>query len=204
MLNAILALAIFSTSTATRSTNTPASGITKVVIVARAGSLDVTGRSGATEIRATGHAEAPSDELLAKTKLVATRNGSELTIEAQVPDETVMMSSPTMDMEVTLPAGVAVVIRDGSGSIKTNGTGALDVTDGSGSMEIENVTGNVRITDGSGSIEVKKVSGSVVITDDGSGAVDVDDVRGDFTVLRKGSGHVEYERIGGKVSVPKK
>jgi DUF4097 and DUF4098 domain-containing protein YvlB len=203
VINALLALALLS-STATRNTTTPAGGVTRVTIIARGGSLTVNGHGGMSDIKATGHIEAPSDELLAKTKLVATRSGSEVTIETQVPEETVLLSSTTMDLEVNLPAGVAVVIRDGSGSIKTNGTGALDVTDGSGSIDIDGVTGNVRITDGSGSIEVEKVTGNVVVTDDGSGAVNVSDVRGDFTVMRKGSGHIEYERISGKVSVPQK
>jgi hypothetical protein len=200
----IIALAIFPTSTATRTTNTPASGITRVVIISRAGSLTVTGRNGATEIRSTGKAEASSDAELAKTQIVASHQGSQLTIEELVPDGSFLSSSPTIDMEVTVPTGVPVVIRDGSGSINVNDTGDLDVTDGSGSIDIENVTGNVRITDGSGSIDVKKVSGSVTITDDGSGSVNVADVRGNFTVQQKGSGHIDYERIGGKVSVPKK
>lgn len=204
MTTALFALALLLSSTATRNTTTPASGVTRVTIIARAGSLTVNGHGGMSDIKATGRIEAPTDALLAKTKLVATRSGSEVTIEAQVPEETVLMSSTTMELEVNLPAGVAVVIKDSSGSITTKDTGPLDVTDGSGSIDIDGVTGNVRISDDSGSIEVEKVTGSVVITDDGSGEVNVSDVRGDFTVMHKGSGHIEYARISGKVSVPKK
>jgi DUF4097 and DUF4098 domain-containing protein YvlB len=184
MLTAILALALVST--------TPAGGITKVVIIARAGSLAVNGRSSAAEIRATGNGESPD------AKLVARRDGAQLTIEAVTPDDT------SLDFDVMLPTGVAVSINDGSGSMTVKNVGELDVTDGSGSMDIDGVTGNVRISDGSGSIDVKHVSGSVTITNDGSGAVNASDVRGDFTVLKKGSGHVEYERIGGRMWVPKK
>ena len=184
MLHALLALALSST--------TPASGITKVVIIGRAGSLDVNGRSGATEIRATGKPESPD------AKLVATRSGSQLTIEAVTPDD------KALDFEVVVPAGVAVKINDGSGELNVKNVGELDVTDGSGSIDIDGVTGNVRVSDGSGSIDVKNLSGSVTITDDGSGSVNVTDVRGDFTVLKKGSGHVEHARIGGRVSLPQK
>ena len=184
MLHALLALALSST--------TPASGITKVVIIGRAGSLDVNGQSGVTEIRATGKSESHD------AKLVATRSGSQLTIEAVTPDDR------ALDFDVTLPAGVAVKIDDGSGELNVKNVGQLDVTDGSGSLSIDGVTGNVRISDGSGSIDVKNVSGSVTITDDGSGSVNVTDVRGDFTVLKKGSGHVDYARIGGRVSVPRR
>lgn len=184
MLHALLALAL--------STTTPASGITKVVIIGRAGSLDVSGRSGVTDIRSTGKSDSRD------AKLVATRSGSQLTIEAVTPDD------KALDFEVTVPPGVAVKIDDGSGELSVKNVGELDVTDGSGSIDIDGVTGNVRISDGSGSIDVKNVSGSVTITDDGSGSVNVTDVRGDFTVLKKGSGHIEHARIRGRVSLPQK
>src|SRR5690349_5007114 len=111
MLTAIFALALVS--------NTPASGITKVVIIARAGSLAVNGQSGATEIRASGNGESPD------AKLVSRRNGSQLTIEAVTPDDT------SLDFDVTLPTGVALSINDGSGSMTVKNVGELDVTDGS-------------------------------------------------------------------------
>jgi len=197
------ALALASTS-APRAVSTSANGVTKVVIVARAGSLEVNGVAGATEIKANGTADAPSDDVLKKVQLVATRSGTQVTIEAQIPDGTFLLSSPQLDFKVSLPAGVPVVIHDSSGEMTVKNVGELDVKDSSGSIDIDGVTGNVRIADSSGSIEVEKVTGSVTITEDGSGAVTVKDVRGDFTVQKKGSGHVDYERIGGKVSVPPK
>src|SRR6185369_4950401 len=99
ILHALLALAAVST------TPVPATGITKVVIIGRAGSLDVNGQSGVTDIRATGKAESPEG------KLVATRSGSQLTIEAVTPD------GKALDFEVTLPRGIAVKIDDGSGEL---------------------------------------------------------------------------------------
>ncbi len=198
MLTALLALALLSSPSATRTASAPASGVTRVVINASTGSLRVTGRSGASEIIANGTASAKDDAALAKTQVTIRRNGSELRIEAQVPE------NASLDLEVKVPTEVTVEIHDGSGTLFVTNSGNLDITDGSGSMEIDTVTGNVRITDGSGSIDVKKVKGSVTITDDSSGSVHVADVTGDFTVLHKGSGHVDYERVGGKVSVPKK
>jgi len=187
-----------SSPTATRTASAPAAGVSRIVINAATGSLRVNGRSGASEIIASGTASASNDALLAKTQVTTRRNGSELRIEAQVPE------SASLDLEVKVPTDVLVEIHDGSGTLFVTNVGNLDITDGSGSMEIDTVTGNVRITDGSGSIEVKKVKGSVTITDDSSGSVHVADVTGDFTVLHKGSGHVDYERVGGRVSVPPK
>src|ERR1041385_201521 len=163
MLNAILALTLFS-STATRTASTPASGVTKVVIIARAGSLDVKGENGVTEIRAKGEAEASSDDVLKKMQLVATRSGSTVTIEAQIPEDSSWIgSSPTLGFEVTEPAGMAVTIKDGSGSMTVKNIGELDITDGSGSIDIDGVTGNVRISDGSGGVEIERVNGNVTI-----------------------------------------
>src|SRR5581483_2287448 len=198
MLTALFAVALLSSPSATRTASAPASGVTRVVINASTGSLRVTGRSGASEIIASGKASAKDDALLARTQVTARRNGSELRIEAQVPE------SASLDLEVKVPSEVMVEIHDGSGTLFVTNAGSLDITDGSGSMEIDTVHGNVRITDGSGSIDVKNVNGSVTITDDASGSVHVADVTGDFTVLHKGSGYIEYERVGGRVSLPPK
>ena len=201
MLIAILALSLM--PEAPRATTTPATGVTKVVVIASAGSLKVNGRGGATEIKATGTAYASTESLLEKTQLVATRSGSQVTIEAQIPETTVLPSG-SLDFDVSVPANVAVEVRDGSGSIDIDNVASVDLNDGSGSIEIENVSGSIRITDGSGSIDVKKVGGSVTVTADGSGSVSVADVKGDFTVGKKGSGHIDYERVSGKVNIPRK
>jgi hypothetical protein len=47
----------------------------------------------------------------------------------------------------------------------------VDVSDGSGSLNIAVVDGNVAITDGSGSIDVRDVSREVTIHEAGSGSV---------------------------------
>jgi hypothetical protein len=210
------------TNTAPRSAALSAAGATRITIVGRAGSLKVAGRNGANEVRATGTACASSRGDLADIQLRATRSGSEIRIEAEVPDISgSWWGERRLDFEVSLPANVKVEVVDGSGELTIENTGPLDVEDGSGeltirhvngnlsvhdgsgAMTIEDVTGNVRIHDGSGSIDVHRVSGSVTLND-GSGSVDVVDVGGDFTVESKGSGHVSYERIRGKVDVPRR
>lgn len=210
------------TNTAPRSAALPLAGATRVVVIGKAGSLKIAGRAGAGEVRATGTACTSSREELSQIQLRATRRGSEIVIEAEVPDITMSMwGERRLDFEVSLPSTVPLKVVDGSGELTIENTAALDVddgsgsltihhvtgnlsvTDGSGSLEIADVTGNVRIHDGSGSIEVRRVSGSVVLND-GSGSVDVTDVGGDLIVESKGSGHVTYDRIRGKVDVPRR
>jgi hypothetical protein len=207
--------------TANRSARVTANGISHVTVVGRAGTLKIEGRAGANEINASGPACASTKSLLDDVKLNATRTGSELRIEVEMPDDLVMQSA-TLDLTVTLPRGLATTVRDGSGEATVSGTGNLDVTDGSGALtiqdvvgdltvvdgsgnlEIDRVTGNVSVTDGSGAIDIRRVSGSVRIPRDGSGTVDVIDVAGNLIVDIKGSGQVSYARVTGHVAVPRR
>lgn len=209
-------------NSAARSASLPLSGATHVTIIGKAGSLKVVGRAGATEVRATGTACASSKGELNDIQLRATRSGSEIRIEAEIPEVSLSLwGERRLDFEVSLPNSVPVKVVDGSGELTIENTAALDVDDGSGaltirsvggdlsvhdgsgSMHIFDVKGNVRIHDGSGSIEVSKVTGSVRLND-GSGSVDVLDVGGDFIVESKGSGHVTYDRVRGRVDVPRR
>jgi hypothetical protein len=205
-------------ATAPRNVIVPAAGITRVVIVGRAGSLKVTGRDGAAEIRATGTACASSSKLLADIKLVGSRHGSEFRIEAETPD-VLLWGSASLPFEVILPTNVVTVVEDGSGELTIAHTGELHVTDGSGGLSISdvrgnlevddgsgeltirNVTGDVRVKDGSGAISVDHVGGSVSIPDDGSGSLSVHDVRHNVSIDSKGSGHVSVTDVGGNFSV---
>lgn len=125
-------------------------------------------------------------------------------------------SSARIDLEINLPAGIAVNIDDGSGSIDVtdveadvsidDGSGSIDlqnvasvnIDDGSGSIGISNATGDVSIIDGSGSINVRSVGGSVTI-DDGSGGINVSDVEQDLIIVDDGSGGVRFSEIRGAV-----
>ncbi len=207
---------------APRKVSASAAGVTRVNVVGRAGSLRVTGRSGVGEVVATGTACATDTDDLQRIQLVSRRDGSELRIEAVVPDDGswFRFNQGSLDFEVVLPIGMPVEVTDGSGSLEISdvgevsvldGSGELrirsvrgnaDIRDGSGSIDISDVTGNVEVNDGSGSMEIKNVGGSVLIGSDGSGGVEVDNVKGNLEVRRKGSGGVDYERIGGRVSVP--
>ena len=198
-----------------------ASGATRVVVVGKAGTLRVTGRQQA-DVTASGTACTSDRDLLGEMNIVARRDGSDVIVEAVIPERVGLFGwfEARLDLEVNVPANLPVVVRDGSGSLEIENVGALDVTDGSGEVEIRgvrgdvevtdgsgqvtirNVSGNVEIRDGSGSIEIDDVGGSVLVRADGSGSIDVSDVKGDFTVDRDGSGGVDYQRVAGKIRIP--
>lgn len=206
---------------AARRVATPAAGVTRITIIGRAGSLRVEGRNGAGEVSANGTACASSQSTLDEVKLVASRSGSDLTVEAVIPDDLVLESA-ALDFSVVVPANIPLRVRDGSGSTDIMNVASLDVTDGSGDLnirqvngnltiddgsggiDVQDVTGDVTITDGSGSIDVTRVGGSVSIPRDGSGSIDITDVRRDVTIVTKGSGGVNVAKVGGNFTVDRK
>jgi len=125
-------------------------------------------------------------------------------------------SNARIDLEINVPAGIAVSIDDGSGSIDVenihadlsidDGSGAIglqnvanvNIDDGSGSIDVSMASGDVSIVDGSGSIDVRSVNGSVRI-DDGSGSIKVIDVEEDLIIVDDGSGGVSFADVRGTV-----
>jgi hypothetical protein len=191
---------------ASRTAVQSAAGVTRVVIIARAGFLHVEGRPGATEIRASGQACAANESQLAGIVLSGSRSGSEVRIEAIVPsdDRSFFSASPKLDFTVTLPAGIAVDIDDTSGEMTIKNVGNAKINDTSGGIDIRHVTGNLTIRDTSGGIEIEDVTGDVLIPYDTSGGVDIRGVGGSVTIEEKGSGSVEIHNVKRSVLIGKK
>jgi len=187
--------------TAPRNLTASAAGVTKVVIHADAGSLQVAGKPGVTQIATAGTACTSDDDFLDRITLSQRRDGSTLYIEANIPDRTVIFGffQARLDFAVTLPVGLAVTIDDDSGWIKTSNTGALSIDDDSGSIEVRNVRGPVTIDDDSGDISIDAVIGNVTISDD-SGSIDVKNVNGSVEI-EDDSGGIAIARIEGTVHI---
>ncbi|HEU5184001.1 MAG TPA: hypothetical protein VFU01_05495 [Gemmatimonadaceae bacterium] len=182
-----------------------ARGASRIVIVARAGWLRVEGKSDATEVVAEGTARAPRDDLLDKITLTGTREGDVVRIVVELPDTKGMEwdwdndNPPSLDLTVNVPSTIPVEIEDSSGEMRVHGTGALEIRDGSGAIEIREVGGALRVEDGSGGVEIENVRGDVTV-EDGSGEIDVRDVTGSVS-LRDGSGSITARGVGGSVHV---
>jgi hypothetical protein len=206
--------------TAKRHVATPMTGITKVVIHAESGSLEVTGTPGATQIVADGTACTSDDDFLPRMTLSLSKSGSELHVDANIPEKTILFGffSSRLDFAVTLPAGLPVVIDDGSGWMKVSNTGNTSIDDGSGSIEVRNVHGPLVIHDGSGAIEIDGVIGNVNVEDesgelavrnvngsveieDGSGAISVARVEGSLRIRDDGSGSISVQNVRRDVTV---
>jgi hypothetical protein len=204
-----------------RQADADAGGATKVRVEAKAGELRIMGEEGLSEVQARGTACAKNEKTLAKVQLRAERSGDEIHVVAEVPDG--WGDDGRLDMELRVPASLAVEVEDGSGEIEIDNVASLRLKDGSGEIEVTGVRGSVVVEDGSGSIEILDVAGDVIIENDGSGeivvrgvgqdvrverdgsgSIRVEDVGGSFTVDRDGSGSIEHAGVEGEVDIPRK
>lgn len=229
----ILLAAGFSTAEAAdyeevRDLSLNAEGITALQIEAGAGSLTVTGVEESSTIAVEAIIRVPDEDpedareiIESRLALSLERDGDRAVLESRFEDGSWFSGdSGSIQLEVRVPAALALDIEDGSGSIAVrNVTGDIDVADGSGSIDLvqvggrvtiddgsgsisaEQVGGDISITDGSGSLDVSRVEGSVVI-EDGSGGITVSGVAGDVEILEAGSGSLSISEVQGRTLTP--
>lgn len=187
-----------------RDANVDARGARSVTIDAHAGLLRVEGRQGINEVRVRGTARASRQSRLPDIKLIAERRGDAVYIKADIPEHNSGWRDGDhymgLDLVIEVPTTLRLDVADGSGEAEFNNTGAIDLEDGSGSIEIRGARGSVRIRDGSGSIVIDGVQGGVRVSD-GSGEIRANNVTGDFTVEEDGSGSIDVSRVGGTMRV---
>lgn len=199
-------------------------GISAFEIDAGAGSLEITGVADLQVIQVTATIKVPDKdadeaiEIIAKDlKLSLEKKLDRAILEADFDHRSWFFDdSPSVDLDIRVPHGLALHVDDGSGSIKVinvradvsidDGSGSIkieqansvSIDDGSGSIKIAGVQGDVWIEDGSGSITVEHVGGSVTI-DDGSGGIDVLDVEHDLIIVDDGSGSLNATDVRGTI-----
>ncbi|MGI9225894.1 MAG: hypothetical protein ACR2QX_15525 [Woeseiaceae bacterium] len=200
-------------------------GLAEFVIDAGAGSLVVTGVDGARDITVTATIviedknEEAAQKLIAKRlDLKLERDGDRAKLESGFKSGWGWDANARIDLDIRMPAGLALqvddgsgsttitgvtadmLVDDGSGSVQVTTAGSVTVDDGSGSITVSDASGDVDINDGSGSIDIRRVGGSVKI-DDGSGSIKVDDVENDLIIVDDGSGSVTYTNVRGAVEL---
>lgn len=123
-----------------------------------------------------------------------------------------------IDLIVSVPASMALEVRDGSGDIKISGmtqglkindrsgdirltsiSGTTSIDDRSGDILVDGLTGPIQINDRSGEIWVKHIEGNVSIVDR-SGDIYVKHLTGDLTI-EDASGDITVKQVSGVVSV---
>ena len=189
------------------------SGITTLIIDNGAGDIIVKGDELTDEINVDAYIRTDNKE---KIEFSLERRGTKAYLIGSYQSGINMWNgnSPSVDLTISMPDNIAVVIDDGSGDvfmseIKSDvtiddGSGSIDlkhikgnitIEDGSGSIDINNVIGNIDVEDGSGNISVDEVTGKVVI-DDNSGSISVTNT-GDTVVIEDGSGDILVKNTKG-------
>lgn len=185
-----------------------------------AGYLRVEGYRNLTDVIATGVGHAGSPQALKEVQLVTTRVGDTLFVKCLIPPPADSKNvGASFDVDVQVPATVALDVIDSTGESVFRNTAAirvvhgdgglnvdsvagnLDIIDGGGDMVIANVNGDVNIVDAGGAIYVSQVTGSVMIPRAGAGELQAIEIAGDLTVGSKRSGEVAAREIGGSLSV---
>jgi hypothetical protein len=199
-------------------------GSEQLSVVAAAGDLRITGQAGTSEAWARGKVCASEEEWLEEAGIV-TEGGRNASITVSLPDTdngwSLMGNRYVyMDLEIEVPDGIALDIRDSSGDVDVKGTGSVVIKDSSGDIELEGVRGDVVLEDSSGDIDLaaiagnvtverdssgdiygRDIQGSVLIEQDSSGEIRFRDVRDDFVVERDSSGDIVADTVGGDFRV---
>jgi hypothetical protein len=188
-----------------RNLDLDASGISDMFIEAGAGAIVVTGVEGSNDVVVvatitvdTNDADDGAKFIEERLRLSLERDGDRAELSADFRSGLGWGDDAVIDLDVRMPAQVALVIDDGSGPIAVDGiSSAVRIDDGSGPIELGN-SGDVDIDDGSGSIRLEN-TGAVKI-DDGSGSITIVGAAGDVYV-EDGSGTIEIRGVAGTVTV---
>ena len=192
--------------TASRNATVPVRDAERVTIVARAGSLRIDGREGARAVTVRGIARASSRRALDEVQLIAEQRDGAIYIEADIPEHDNSSwddDRQALDLTIEVPTDLPLDVSDGSGDLEIRNVGALDLRDGSGDAIVEHIGGHLHVRDGSGDLHITDVRGNVEATD-GSGDLVIRDVRGSVEIGSKGSGDLRITNVAQSVHVGSK
>lgn len=181
-------------------------GTDLLVIVARAGTLVINGGSDDSRVEINGKVCVSKEEWLDDSD-IETREGDTARVEVELPDIDGGWSLwggnryARIDLELVVPANLALDIKDSSGSMKLYGAGPASIIDSAGSITVEDSHGTVRVKDSSGSIRFARIEGDVIIESDSSGSISGKDIRGSVLVKRDSSGSISFSDVQGDFTV---
>jgi DUF4097 and DUF4098 domain-containing protein YvlB len=178
-----------------------ARSLTAFDIETGSGSLVVVGEKGLNEIKVT--ADIYTDKKYTDNyELTLKESGNSAFLVAKNHSSSGFWvgNSPHIDVVIHVPEAMALDIDDGSGDININNINAqVNIKDGSGDLVVKNIMGDTNINDGSGEIEVDQISGDVNIVD-GSGEININEVNGNLTI-DDGSGTIYAKNINGNADI---
>jgi hypothetical protein len=175
-----------------------------LTILARAGDLEVHGKPGTDSATIRGTLCVSEEEWLEQSGVEA-RSGADAEIEVYLPKTSGWSWSGNryayLDLNVQVPDGIEVKVKDSSGDIEIEGLADVSVKDSSGDIELEDISGTVTLEDSSGDIELGDISGDVIVESDSSGDIDGDGIEGNVLVIKDSSGDIRFRNVGKNFTV---
>ncbi|AGN01430.1 hypothetical protein L593_07425 [Salinarchaeum sp. Harcht-Bsk1] len=145
---------------ATVSQSVDASDVDSVAVDSDTGDLAVRGHDG-DEIRIHGEKVAASEDGIDALSVTQRRDGDRLVIGTELgdaPELTGWLRTPTLDLRIEVPAGVAL-------DRATTETGDLDVEDVTGSVLASADVGDVYVANVDGAVDARNGTGDVTVRD---------------------------------------
>jgi DUF4097 and DUF4098 domain-containing protein YvlB len=190
--------------TAERNLDIDPSGLKDLALVLGSSDAHVEGVAGLKRIEVRGKACASEEAWLKDLTLEQERAGDRVKVITSTNHATHMnwfgSSYAYIDVEVRLPADLALDIDAGSGDANVANVAALSFNSGSGDLQANHVTGNAVVKVGSGDIVIDDM-GNLTIERAGSGDIRATKVRGEVKVGHIGSGDLSFRDVHGAVQI---
>lgn len=199
------------------------SGLRTLALVLGSSDASVEGVAGLNRIEVRGRACASEENWLADLTVAQSRSGDRVTVTPEQHHSNHFnlfgSSYAYVDLQVRMPAKLALEVKSASGDADISEVATLDFTSSSGDLKLRHVAGDVGLEvssgdviaddvgnlslrrSGSGDITARSVHGAVKVGHVGSGDLHFDDVRDNVEVDSIGSGDVQVSRVGGDVTV---
>lgn len=175
------------------------SGARHVRVENGSGRLIITGKQGLTTVSATATVRGSSQGAVDAVKLVTERSGDEIIVKAERPDNRWSWhNNVSVDLTVEVPSDLALDVNDGSGGAQIDNVGPLTVDAGSGGVRVTRVNGGADVSSGSGGARLSDVRGDVTVSS-GSGGLTISGVTGSVNVRDSGSGGIHVSQVTGSL-----
>ena len=192
------------TFTAHRDFDVDAAGLKDLAFRLGSSDLVVEGVQGLAKVEVRGRACASEEAWLADLKIDQQRSGDRLTLTPQQGRATnwrwFESSYAYIDLEVRVPASMAIDIKASSGDSKVRNVASLDYDGSSGDLIADKIAGLLALELSSGDVQASNI-GSADVRGVSSGDLTLRDVRGDVQVGRVGSGDLRLDNVGGGVTI---
>lgn len=179
------------------------SGSEELVVKAAAGDLAIRGGAGSEAVIRGKLCVSDKDWL--EHEVLVTEAGRRAEIAVDLPDASGWSLTGNryayLDLDIRVPAGIALDVSDSSGDVEIEGVAAVRVKDSSGDLELQDIGGPVVVEDSSGDIELSEIRGDVTVESDSSGDIEGEGITGNVLVERDSSGGIYFEGVSGNVTV---